>query len=136
MKPTTTIEESVTFTPTSLEKLFEDVGPDVRKEMQRIEETYSLSRKMLHLRLDAGLTQEQMAKLMDCSQSRISKLENSDNSHISVEDFYRYVRCTQQRTTAPRVEVSASFADSLVGFLCSTLVPSKEPTNSREKAFA
>lgn len=136
MKTQSKGEETVNFTPTNLKELMTEAGIEVQEEMRLLEERYSLSRKMLHMRLDAKLTQARMAELMGCSQSRISKLENSDNSHISVEDFYRYVRCTQQKTAAPPVEVSASFADSLVGFLCSTLVPSKEPTNSREKAFA
>lgn len=136
MKTKSTGEEMVNFTPTDLEALMGTAGAEVREEMCLLEERYSLSRKMLHLRLDAGLTQKRMAELMECSQSRISKLENSENSHISVEDFYRYVRCTQQRTSAPRVEFSASFADSLAGFVCSTLGRSMEPTTSREKAFA
>lgn len=136
MKTQSKGEETVTFTPTGLPALIAAAGVEVQEEMRQLQERYSLSRKMLHMRLDAKLTQARMAELMGCSQSRISKLENSDNSHISVEDFYRYVRCTQQRTSAPSVEVSASFADSLVGFLCSTLVSSKEPTTSREKVFA
>lgn len=124
MKTNSKGEEKVDFTPTNLTALITAAGAEVQEEMRLLEERFSLSRKMLSMRLDAKLTQERMAELMGCSQSRISKLENSENSHISVEDFYRYVRCTQQRTSAPRAEFSASFADSLAGFLCSTLVPS------------
>lgn len=65
--------------------------PEVADEYQRLTPAYQLRRKLVALRQEAGLTQEQLAKRLNTSKSNISRLE-SVNSSISpklstIEDY-------------------------------------------------
>lgn len=56
--------------------------PEVAEEYERLSPAYELRRKLLALRQEAGLTQEQVADLLNTKKSNISRLE-SVNSSIS-----------------------------------------------------
>lgn len=56
--------------------------PDVAKEYERLSPAYELRRKLVALRQEAGLTQEQAAERLNTKKSNISRLE-SVNSTIS-----------------------------------------------------
>ena len=56
--------------------------PGVRADYERLAPAFELRRKLIALRLEAGLTQEQMAKALKTQKSNISRLENV-NSNIS-----------------------------------------------------
>jgi transcriptional regulator with XRE-family HTH domain len=65
--------------------------PEVAEEYERLSPAYELRRKLLALRQEAGLTQEQVADLLNTKKSNISRLE-SVNSSISpklstIEDY-------------------------------------------------
>lgn len=55
---------------------------DVKKEYDSLASAYELRKKLIRLRKQAGLTQEEMAKLLNTKKSNISRLENV-NSKIS-----------------------------------------------------
>lgn len=55
---------------------------DVRKEYEALELTYELRKALISLRQQAGLTQEQIADLLNTKKGNISRLENV-NSEIS-----------------------------------------------------
>ena len=55
---------------------------DVKKEYDSLTSAYELRKKLIRLRKQAGLTQEEMAKLLNTKKSNISRLENV-NSKIS-----------------------------------------------------
>jgi len=54
----------------------------VKAEYERLAPAYELRRKLIAMRLEAGLTQEQMAAALRTQKSNISRLENV-NSKIS-----------------------------------------------------
>jgi transcriptional regulator with XRE-family HTH domain len=56
--------------------------PEVAEEYERLSPAYELRRKLLALRQEAGLTQEDVAELLNTKKSNISRLE-SVNSTIS-----------------------------------------------------
>ncbi len=49
-----------------------------------------LIKKLIHMRMCHGFSQEDMAKKLNCSQSRISKLEASEDNDIRMEDLFGY----------------------------------------------
>ena len=57
-------------------------NPEVRENYEEMAPAYDLRRKLVALRQDAGLTQEQIAELLCTRKSNISRLE-SVNSKIS-----------------------------------------------------
>ena len=67
--------------------------PDVRAEYDALEDDYQLKRRMITMRKEAGLTQEQMAEKLGTKKSSISRLEsiNAANSPrlATLEDYAR-----------------------------------------------
>jgi len=57
-------------------------NPEVRKEYEKLQQKYELKTKLITLRKMAGLTQEELAKILHTQKSNISRLENV-NSKIS-----------------------------------------------------
>jgi DNA-binding XRE family transcriptional regulator len=57
-------------------------NPEVLSEYNALTPMYDLRKKLIRLRKEAGLTQEEMAKLLHTKKSNISRLENV-NSKIS-----------------------------------------------------
>jgi len=55
-------------------------------------ESKSLAKALFVMRCSKGITQEQMAKRLDCSQGKISKLENSTLDGIKVSDLVAYTK--------------------------------------------
>ncbi len=51
-------------------------NPDVRKEYESLSTAYHLRKKLIGLRKKAGLTQEELAKILHTQKSNISRLEN------------------------------------------------------------
>jgi len=56
--------------------------PEVAKEYKNLAPAYELRRQLIKIRKDAGLTQEQIAEILQTKKSNISRLENV-NSTIS-----------------------------------------------------
>ena len=50
--------------------------PAVRTEYEALESTFNLRKKLIKLRHSAGLTQEQIARLLNTQKSNISRLES------------------------------------------------------------
>jgi len=50
--------------------------PEFRKEYEAIEPEYKLASALIRLRLAKGLTQEQLAKLLNTKQESIARLES------------------------------------------------------------
>ena len=65
--------------------------PEVRKEYEQQELSYELRKKLIAMRKEAGLTQEELAEMLHTQKSNISRLENI-NSKTSpklstIEDY-------------------------------------------------
>ena len=58
-------------------KLLKD--PEFRKEYEALEPEYKLASALIRLRLAKGLTQEQLAKLLNTKQESIARLESGDS---------------------------------------------------------
>ncbi len=71
----------------------EDVlkDPEVKKEYDNLTHTYELRRKLISMRKEAGLTQDELAKKLHTKKSNISRLEsiNTKNSPklSTIEDY-------------------------------------------------
>jgi transcriptional regulator with XRE-family HTH domain len=54
-------------------------GPEFRGEYEALEPEYRLVSAMIKLRLEKGLTQEQLAKLLNTKQESIARLESGSS---------------------------------------------------------
>ncbi len=48
----------------------------VKKEYDALEEEFEVSKKIIHLRINAGMTQKELARRAHTSQAAISRLES------------------------------------------------------------
>ncbi len=66
---------------------------EVKKEYDLLTPAYELRKRLIRLRKQAGLTQEEMARLLNTKKSNISRLENV-NSKISptISTIEKYAR--------------------------------------------
>ena len=55
-------------------------NPEVREEYEALTPAYDLRRKLIALRKEAGLTQEELAARLHTKKSNISRLENVHSS--------------------------------------------------------
>jgi DNA-directed RNA polymerase specialized sigma subunit len=63
-----------------------------REAYQGLEDEYRLVRELLSARLQAGLTQEQVAASMGTTTSAVSRLESAGKHSPSVSTLQRYAR--------------------------------------------
>ena len=56
-------------------------NPDVKAAYEDLEPEFEFRRKLVEMRLAAGLTQEEMAKRMKTKKSNISRLEIASGKH-------------------------------------------------------
>ncbi|GAB6145012.1 helix-turn-helix domain-containing protein [Desulfocicer niacini] len=54
-------------------------NPAVKKECDSLEPVFELRRKLIKLRINKGVTQEQLAGIMGTNKSNISRLESGEN---------------------------------------------------------
>jgi len=66
------------------------LGKKFTGELKAEIDYHSLSGVLQKIRCMEGLSQEEMAERMGCSQSKISKIENASNDRISVEELTRF----------------------------------------------
>jgi transcriptional regulator with XRE-family HTH domain len=65
----------------------------VKKEYEALSSAYELRKKLIALRQQAGLTQEQIAKVLHTQKSNISRLENANSPgspKLSTIEQYAY----------------------------------------------
>lgn len=76
------------------EELLQD--PVFKQEYDALEESFSLARALMHARVAARLTQEQVATRMQTKQSVVARLE-SGRSLPSLRTLHRYAEATGTR---------------------------------------
>jgi len=64
---------------------------EFNKELSRQLRARSVANHLVALRGSRGLSQQDIAKRMECSQSRISKLEQTDDEDLRLGDVARYL---------------------------------------------
>ena len=52
------------------------VDPEVAQEYERLSAAYALRRQLIKIRKEAGLTQEEIAEILQTKKSNVSRLEN------------------------------------------------------------
>ncbi len=57
---------------------------ELKKEYDALEEEFEVAREIIHLRLKAGMTQQQLARLAHTSQAAISRLESGTYRNMSL----------------------------------------------------
>lgn len=78
----------------TLDELMREIDPALPEEVEELRRKFSMSREIMQRRVMAGLTQTELARRIGCTQSRISKLERSENDKISMEDYLKCVCAT------------------------------------------
>lgn len=68
-------------------------SPEYREEVKRLQEFETIARLVIRLRLDHGLTQQQLAQRVGTSHSAISRIESGQHK-TSVETLRRIARAT------------------------------------------
>jgi len=63
---------------------------ELTRELKREIEKKALAKFLFFLRCKANLTQEELAKRMKCTQSRISKIEDSYDEDLAIKDIIDY----------------------------------------------
>lgn len=71
-----------------------DPGSDLADRVEEGAKKRSFSMMLVRMRVNAGMTQQDMANALGISQSRISKLEMSENDYIGVQHLIDYGRVT------------------------------------------
>jgi transcriptional regulator with XRE-family HTH domain len=75
----------------SVKEMLEDIGVD-RDVIDTVEEVrrQNVTNTLAKIRLSKGLTQKEMAKLLKCTQGRISKLETGKDADLRLKDLSDY----------------------------------------------
>ena len=73
----------------------------------------NVSRALSHLRCSQKLTQEELAKRAGCTQSKISRIENSSNDRLKLDDLTIYARAFNMQVSIDFAPESSS-ADAAV----------------------
>jgi len=55
---------------------------NVKKEYDALEEEFEVSKKIIHFRINAGMTQKELARLAHTSQAAISRLESGTYRNV------------------------------------------------------
>jgi len=67
-----------------------DASEEFRESLRATIESRKLTKQMSAMRNAAGMTQEEMAKQMGCSQGTVSKIENSEDVSLGLADIMGY----------------------------------------------
>lgn len=73
------------------------VSADTQKAVSELQKESQLTSRLASLRTAAGITQEQMAERLGCTQSCISKLESGKDEDITLKELRAYAEATGQR---------------------------------------
>ena len=89
----------------SVSEMVRDAAPDkiLHDELEGHLADYNVSRTLCALRCSQNMTQAELAKRAGCTQSKISRIENSRNDRLKFEDLAIYAR-------AFNMQVSIDFA--------------------------
>lgn len=75
----------------------EGVPREVQKKVKELECETRVADHLARLRQAAGITQEEMAKILGVTQSAISKLESAKDVDLTLGEIRGYARATDQR---------------------------------------
>lgn len=68
---------------------------EVKEEYEVLKPEYAIKKKLIAMRKEAGLTQEELAELMGTKKSNISRLESFKNNHSPrLDTLINYAQAT------------------------------------------
>jgi len=68
--------------------------PEFKKEYQKQKETFDISLKLIELRIKKGLTQAELAKLLNTTQSAVARMENGNYNRLSLSTLRKIAEVT------------------------------------------
>lgn len=83
----------------SVSELLNDVSDDkdFNKSVEKEIETRQIAKALFAMRCKAGKNQAQVAEAMGCTQGKVSKMENSLDTDISIGDLVKYCSAVNMR---------------------------------------
>lgn len=75
----------------------EQVAPEVQSKVEALRKETGVTEILARLRVEAGLTQQQVAERLGTSQSAISKLESGRDEELTLGEVRKYAELTGQR---------------------------------------
>ena len=98
----------------SVSEMVRDAAPDktFHDELEGHLADYNVSRTLCALRCSQNITQAELAKLAGCTQSKISRIENSRNDRLKLEDLAIYARAFNMQVAIDFAEESTA-ADAI-----------------------
>lgn len=75
----------------------EGVSPEVQSKYDDINNETRIVQQLARLRQQSGLTQEEMAKRLDVSQSAVSKLESGRDEELTIAQIREYAKASGER---------------------------------------
>ena len=87
-----------------MDELKISIDPTLPEKIRSMKKQRTFATMLTRLRIEAGLTQADMARVMGCTQSRISKLETGENDKIALWDIVQYIQITGQTTVQSELE--------------------------------
>jgi transcriptional regulator with XRE-family HTH domain len=86
-------------------------SPDDLAEFRRVAGDRALLDSLVAIRIKKGLSQKDIAQRMECTQSRISKLENGTDSNTTIGDFKAYAHAIGLDATLMLLRKHSKLAD-------------------------
>ncbi len=68
--------------------------PEEWADIEQEARAYSIADRLVEMRVQAGITQKQMAEALNCRQPRVSEIESTPNDKMSMKSITRYVEIT------------------------------------------
>ncbi len=81
---------------------------EVKKEYEVLAGAYELRKKLIRLRKKAGLTQEELADILNTQKSNISRLENVNSSSLKLSTIEKYAQAVGYKVEINFVPIEPS----------------------------
>src|SRR5262245_19891998 len=74
----------------------EGISRETQEQVAQLEKETRVTRQLASMRTAAGITQEQMAARLECTQGCISKWESGSDEDLTLKIIKEYCRATDQ----------------------------------------
>jgi|APSaa5957512622_1039677.scaffolds.fasta_scaffold135505_1 transcriptional regulator with XRE-family HTH domain len=104
----------------SVLEMMKDIQPnsELNQELGELIDSRKLMTRLMSLRALAGLSQADVSRKMECTQSRISKLENGTDDDIKLGDMKAYAEAVRHELIVGFKPRGLSAADQVKGHFC------------------
>lgn len=81
------------MTQKSLKSLMQEIvdeDPKLKEDLKHLNPRVELARALIHIRRTAGMTRQQVAEVMDCDESLVTRMESATGEFPTVSIFSAY----------------------------------------------